>query len=281
MEEVIPAASDGAGDCEASACDDKAEAENVAARAKYDKYWSQFKVDDERVQLGQPVNEGTIRSLVLWTRKPDGDDGDNQCLNREAQRLLKKDKKSKDKEKEVNQEQEMEKAGEQDPDKDNNTRAKPKAKAKAKAKGKAKAKAAAKTKAKAKAKGKARAKPDVSQLDTSPADDEDESSSLDLSDVVGDDFAQAPASTTPSPAEEEIPTKDKADELEQDAPLHPPKKRRRRAGDDGHVPSFARRICPKTSKPAAQWRAIKDAFNSIIRGRVAFPSSHEEFWLQG
>ena len=267
METVIPASA-GAVGCEASGCDDKAEAENVATLAKYDKYWSQFKVDDERVQLGQPVNEGTIRSLVVWTRQADRDDGDNQCLNREAQRLLKKDKKSKDKEKEVNEEQEMEKAGEQDPDKDNNTRAKPKAKAK----GKAKAKAAAKTKAKAKAKGKARAKPDVSQLDTSPADGEDESSSLDLSDVVDDDLAQADVSTTPSPAEEEIPTKDKADELEQEAPLQPPKKRRRRAGDDGHVPSFARRICPKTSKPAAQWHAIKDTFNSIIRGRVAFPS---------
>ena len=261
---IVPA-SDGAGGYEASSRDEKAE--DVAACAKYDTYWARFKVDDERVQSGQPVNQGTIRSLVLWTRQPDMGHDDNECLNREAQRSLKRDKKLKDKEKD--KEQEMDKAEDQDPEQDNNTRAKPKAKAKAKGK------AAAKMKAKAKAKGKARAKPHVSEQAKSPANEEDESSSLDLSDSADDDAAQAPMNTIPSPAEEEAPTKDQADESE------PPKKRRRRPGEVGHVPSFARRVCPKTRKPAAQWCAIKDTFNSIVRSKVAFPSSHEEFWLQG
>ena len=46
------------------------------------------------------------------------------------------------------------------------------------------------------------------------------------------------------------------------------KRRRNRPGDAGSVPSFARRVRPNTSNAVAQWSAIRDAFNMIIRPRL-------------
>ena len=54
------------------------------------------------------------------------------------------------------------------------------------------------------------------------------------------------------------------------------KRKRKRPTDPGHVPSFARRVCPKTTRAATQWNAIKDCFKMVLHPRLSCPSSHED-----
>ena len=227
-------------------------------RRKYDNFWGKYKVEGLPDLLSESLN--------LWHPDTAAAADDNVIVSREAQRALKKDKKSKDKEK----------TQEEEACEDENPKPKPKAKGKAKAapktkaKAEAKAKAKAKGKAKAKAKGQAKAKGKASRepaADMESGDDAMGSTTAQADEV----HSTAEAGNNPHYAEEPA-THPKAEAEAAPDTMEDKGKACKRLG----MPSFARRVCPKTDRAANQWFCIRDTFNSIVRPRVDYPSTHED-----
>ena len=252
-------------------------ASDPATQERYDKFWARYKVSDPWQHLNPPDAEKQrmLESLGLWTAGGQPPEKASEDVSRESQRGLKRQKKAKEGENDVEKEDE-------DEAKDSG---KPKGKAKAKAKAKGKAKAQGKAQAKAKAKGKAKSSPKAKAKAGAKAkavpqkrDEDNESQEEDEGD---EELAPTSAPTcvaipNPDAALDQGPSASHAKGCEQHQDKDSGKKRRRRPGEEGHVPSFARRVCPKSDRASCQWHAIKDAFNQIVRPRVQAPSLHED-----
>ena len=215
----------------------------------YDDYWLKYRVDSPPDI--QPLQ--VLQSLSLWGETAQQHpEAVNLVVSREDQRALKKDKKS------------NQKAIEHECDEDGEEKPRPKPKPKAKAKARA-----AKAKAKAKANAQAKSTP---KLKAKPAAE------------VATEASEKAAAETDLDEPEDNPEATAA--ITEEACEHPEAGVAAGKGEDGlrakkrktsqSAQSFARRTCPKTEKPAGQWHAIRDTFNSIIRPRVDWPSTHED-----
>ena len=228
----------------------------AAIAAQYDRFWGKYKVPWEFYETPEPSGETKLQlqSLGLWKPGHNAAQDNMATLVREDQRQLKQSKKRKDKPEDEEEEEEEEPS--------NKTQ---KVQAKPEAKGKAQATAKAKAKGKAKATPKARAK-----------------KAVDAEEGAKENPGQPPSppAEPPSACLAIVPVQPTASSSMGNFAkglLEIQKKRRRRAGDEGYKPSFARRVQPTGERASTQWLAIKDAFNMIIRRHVeGCASTHED-----
>ena len=236
--------------------------DEAAVVARHDQFWGKYKVPWKFYETPEPSQETQkqLQSLGLWKPGYSAAQDNMVSLAREDQRQLKQNKKRKEKHEDAEDEGEEEE---------------PRAK-------KQKAQAKPKAKAKAKAKGKAKATP--KQPAKAPVDAEEEGEQ-------NPGQPPSPARGPPSPCPEENPGQPPSPACPKENPgltmeavatnasstKGVEKRKRRRAGDHGYKPSFARRVKPDGERASTQWLAIRDAFNLIIRPHAeGCASTHED-----